>query len=83
MSFFNKIVVAPTVKEKSLADELLSIQSVFKQAHVKAMNLKSKIDAKKEATTAKIAQLNQELDEITTVEQNTTNFVSNLEKFIS
>ena len=83
MSLFKKIVVAPTVKEKSLADELSSIQSVFRQAHVKAMNLKSKIIAKKEATAAKIAELNQELAEITTVEQNTTNFVSNLEKFIS
>ena len=83
MGLFKKNTVAPTVtKEKTLAEELASIQSVFRQAHVKATALASKILAKKEATKATIAALNQELDNIVTVEQNTATFVNNLEKFI-
>lgn len=81
MSIFKK-TVAPTIKEKSLAEELSSIQSVFKTALVKAQSLASKITAKKEATNAKIAELNAELAEIKNVEQNTANFISNLEKFV-
>ena len=84
MGFFKKTTIAPTVvKEKTLAEELTAIQSVFKQAHTKATALASKIATKKEATKATIAALNQELDNIITVEQNTANFVNNLEKFIS
>lgn len=82
MSIFKKTTVAPTIKEKSLAEELSSIQSVFKTALVKAQSLASKITAKKEATNAKIAELNAELAEIKNVEQNTANFISNLEKFV-
>ena len=82
MSIFKKTTVAPTIKEKSLAEELSSIQSVFRTALVKAQSLASKITAKKEATNAKIAELNVELAEIKNVEQNTANFISNLEKFV-
>lgn len=82
MSIFKKTTVAPTIKEKTLAEELSSIQSVFKTALVKAQSLASKITAKKEATNAKIAELNAELAEIKNVEQNTANFISNLEKFV-
>lgn len=82
MSIFKKTTVAPTIKEKSLAEELSSIQSVFRTALVKAQSLASKITAKKEATNAKIAELNAELAEIKNVEQNTANFISNLEKFV-
>lgn len=82
MSIFKKTTVAPTKKEKTLAEELSSIQSVFRTALVKAQSLASKITAKKEATNAKIAELNAELAEIKNVEQNTANFISNLEKFV-
>lgn len=82
MSIFKKTTVAPTIKEKTLAEELSNIQSVFKTALVKAQSLASKITAKKEATNAKIAELNAELAEIKNVEQNTANFISNLEKFV-
>ena len=82
MSIFKKTTVAPTIKEKTLAEELSSIQSVFKTALVKAQSFASKITAKKEATNAKIAELNAELAEIKNVEQNTANFISNLEKFV-
>ena len=82
MGLFKKTTVAPTIKEKTLAEELSSIQSVFRTALVKAQSLASKITAKKEATNAKIAELNAELAEIKTVEQNTANFISNLEKFV-
>ena len=83
MSLFKKTTVAPTViKEKTLAEELSSIQSVFRTALVKAQSLASKITAKKEATNAKIAELNAELAEINKVQQNTTTFITNLEKFV-
>lgn len=84
MGLFKKTTVAPTtiVKEKTLAEELSSIQTVFKTALVKAQSLASKITAKKEATNAKIAELNAELAEIKNVEQNTANFINNLEKFV-
>lgn len=82
MSIFKKTTVAPTIKEKTLAEELSNIQSVFRTALVKAQSLASKITAKKEATNAKIAELNAELAEIKNVEQNTANFISNLEKFV-
>ena len=78
MALFKKTPVAPTIKEKTLAEELSSIQSVFRTALVKAQSLATKITAKKEATNAKIA----ELAEINKVEQNTTTFITNLEKFV-
>ena len=81
MSLFKK-TVAPATKEKTLAEELSSIQSVFRTALVKAQSLASKIAAKKEATNAKIAELNAELAEINNVQQNTTTFITNLEKFV-
>ena len=84
MGLFKKTTVALTtiVKEKTLAKELSSIQAVFRTALVKAQSLASKITAKKEATNAKIAELNAELAEIKNVEQNTANFISNLKKFV-
>ena len=82
MSLFKKNTVALATKEKTLAEELSSIQSVFRTALVKAQSLASKIAAKKEATNAKIAELNAELAEINNVQQNTTTFITNLEKFI-
>lgn len=82
MSLFKKTTVAPTIKEKTLAEELSSIQSVFRTTLVKAQSLASKITAKKEATNAKIAELNAELAEINKVQQNTTTFITNLEKFV-
>lgn len=82
MTLFKKTTVAPTIKEKTLAEELSSIQAVFRTAHTKAAALASKITAKKEATTAKIAELNAELNEINAVQQHTSEFMSNLEKFI-
>lgn len=84
MGLFKKTTVTPTVvKEKTFAEELTAIQSVFRHAHTKATELASKIAAKKEETKATIVALNQELNNIMAVEQNTANFVSNLEKFIS
>lgn len=86
MKLFKKTTVASTTKEKTLAEELSSIQSVFKTALVKAQSLATKITAKKEVTNAKIAELNAELNaelaEINKVEQNTTTFIANLEKFV-
>lgn len=83
MGLFKKKTTTPVViKEKTLAEELSSIQSVFRTALVKAQALSSKINAKKEATNAKIAQLNAELAEINTVEKNTANFITNIEKFV-
>ena len=82
MSLFKKTKVAPTIKEKTFAEELSSIQSVFRTALVKAQSLASKITAKKEATNAKIAELNAELAEINKVQQNTASFITNLEKFV-
>lgn len=80
--FKKKTTTTVVVKEKTLAEELSSIQSVFRTALVKAQALSSKISAKKEATNAKIAQLNAELAEINTVEKNTANFITNIEKFV-
>jgi hypothetical protein len=83
MNLFKKKTTTPVVvKEKTLAEELSSIQSVFRTALVKAQALSSKITAKKEATNAKIAELNAELAEINTVEKNTANFITNIEKFV-
>jgi hypothetical protein len=82
MGFFKKPTTPVVVKEKTLAEELTSIQSVFRTALVKAQTLSSKIAAKKEDTNAKIAQLNAELAEINNVEKNTTNFIANIEKFV-
>lgn len=51
MNLFKKKTTTPVVvKEKTLAEELSSIQSVFRTALVKAQALSSKINAKKEAT---------------------------------
>ena len=82
MGLFKKTTVAPTIKERTLAEELSSIQSVFKTALTRAQSLASKITAKKEATNAKIAELNAELAEINKVQQNTASFITNLEKFV-
>jgi len=82
MGLFKKTTVAPTIKERTLAEELLSIQSVFRTALVKAQSLASKITAKKETTNAKIAELNAELAEINKVQQNTASFITNFEKFV-
>ena len=82
MSLFKKNTVDSVTKGKTLAEELSSIQSVFRTALVKAQSLASKIAAKKEATNAKIAELNAELAEINNVQQNTTTFITNLEKFV-
>lgn len=82
MSIFKKTTVAPTKKEKSLAEELTSIQSVFRTALTKAQTLASKIATKKQITNAKIAELTAELKEIDVVQQNTATFISNLEKFV-
>ena len=82
MGLFKKTTVASTIKERTLAEELSSIQSVFKTALTRAQSLASKITAKKEATNAKIAELNAELAEINTVEKNTANFITNIEKFV-
>lgn len=82
MGLFKKTTVAPTIKERTLAEELSSIQSVFKTALTRAQSLASKITAEKEATNAKIAELVAELAEINKVQQNTTTFIANLEKFV-
>ena len=82
MSIFKKATIAPTKKEKTLAEELSNIQSVFKTALTKAQTLASKISAKKDETNARIAELNAELAEIDKVQQNTTTFITNLEKFV-
>ena len=82
MNLFKKKTTTTVIKEKTLAEELSSIQSVFRTAFTKAQALSSKISAKKEATNAKIAQLNAELAEINTVEKNTANFITNIEKFV-
>lgn len=82
MGLFKKTTVAPTIKERTLAEELSSIQSVFKTALTRAQSLASKITTKKDATNAKIAELNAELAEINKVQQNTTTFIANLEKFV-
>jgi hypothetical protein len=82
MSLFKKTTVASTIKERTLAEELSSIQSVFRTALVKAQSLASKITVKKETTNAKIAELIAELAEINKVQQSTTTFIANLEKFV-
>jgi hypothetical protein len=69
-------------KTSTLSEELTSIQSVFKTALTKAQTLASKISAKKDETNARIAELNAELVEIDKVQQNTTTFITNLEKFV-
>ena len=48
--FKKKTTTTVVVKEKTLAEELSSIQSVFRTALTKAQALSSKISAKKEAT---------------------------------
>ena len=74
--------MTPFKKTSTLSEELTSIQSVFKTALTKAQTLASKISAKKDETNARIAELNAELTEIDKVQQNTTTFITNLEKFV-
>ena len=74
--------MTPFKKTSTLSEELTSIQSVFKTALTKAQTLASKIFAKKDETNARIAELNAELVEIDKVQQNTTTFITNLEKFV-
>lgn len=74
--------MTPFKKTSTLSEELTSIQSVFKTALTKAQTLASKISAKKDETNARIAELNAELIEIDKVQQNTTTFITNLEKFV-
>ena len=74
--------MTPFKKTSTLSEELTSIQSVFKTALTKAQTLASKISAKKDETNARIAELNAELAEIDKVQQNTTTFITNLEKFV-
>lgn len=74
--------MTPFKKTSTLSEELTNIQSVFKTALTRAQTLASKISAKKDETNAKIAELNAELVEIDKVQQNTTTFITNLEKFV-
>lgn len=67
--------MTPFKKTSTLSEELTSIQSVFKTALTKAQTLASKISAKKDETNAKIAEIDK-------VQQNTTTFITNLEKFV-
>lgn len=79
MAFGKKIanVVPPTYQER-----LSSVKSMFKKAHEDASKLHTEMQADKEKKLAQIDAINAQIANIDKVQNETQEFMSNLEKFI-
>lgn len=70
------------VAEASFGDKLNSIKSVFQAALSKAKNLQSQMSEKSKELNGKIANLQEEVKYIESIEKYTAKFISNIEGLV-
>lgn len=67
---------------KSYANRLGNIKSMFQVAYSKASALNDKMQKDIDAKKAQVASINEQIKEISATQAETNKFMSNLEKFI-
>ena len=80
MAFGSKktaIIAKPTFKER-----LTGVKSMFKKAHEDASKLSTEMQSEMDKKNSQIQLISAEIEQIKTVQDETVQFMSNLEKFI-
>lgn len=79
MAFGSKAI---KVIQPSFTERLVGVKSMFKKAHEDASSLNVEMQVEMDKKNAQIQSINSEIEDIKTVQKETSEFMSNLEKFI-
>ena len=70
------------IAEPSFKERLTGVKSMFKKAHEDASKLNAEMQSEMDKKNGQIQLISAEIEQIKTVQDETVQFMSNLEKFI-
>ena len=70
------------IAEPSFKERLTGVKSMFKKAHEDASKLSTEMQSEMDKKNGQIQLISAEIEQIKTVQDETVQFMSNLEKFI-
>ena len=70
------------IAEPSFKERLTGVKSMFKKAHEDASKLSTEMQSEMDKKNSQIQLISAEIEQIKTVQDETVQFMSNLEKFI-
>lgn len=70
------------IAEPSFKERLTGVKSMFKKAHEDASKLNTEMQSEMDKKNGQIQLISAEIEQIKTVQDETVQFMSNLEKFI-
>ena len=70
------------IEEPSFKERLTGVKSMFKKAHEDASKLSTEMQSEMDKKNGQIQLISAEIEQIKTVQDETVQFMSNLEKFI-
>ena len=70
------------IEEPSFKERLTGVKSMFKKAHEDASKLSTEMQSEMDKKNSQIQLISAEIEQIKTVQDETVQFMSNLEKFI-